>query len=223
MKKFILLLSCLYSVGLYAADGEPKTSSLGSVESQVHKNTDSQVDASYLEQLANMSHTGFYALGFLGLGYHRAKLVDQAYRAYSTQYGALAGYGRMLQNNRYLGAEVVYTWDLFDKRKGNSHFRRGNAYELVARYGKTIQANFLPYMRLGVGYQDYQYFAGTKKTDFHGVLLTPGVGVQAFFGQNLFLRVETNYQFTTSVKNKGVKVNRKPQGPSIWGGVGIVF
>lgn len=224
MQKFLKLLICsLWCVTLHAEGDDQMQSSIGAIESAQHKTTDDHVDAVYLQQLAATSHSGWYTLGFLGLGYYKSKLANQNYKDHSAQYGAIFGYGRTLQNNRYIGAEAVYTRDLFDKHKGNTRFRRSNEYELVGRYGKIIQANFLPYMRLGIGYQDYQYFSNTHKTDFHGVLLTPGVGVQAFVKCNAFIRVETNYQFTTSVKNKGIKVNRKPQGPSIWGGVGVVF
>jgi hypothetical protein len=160
----------------------------------------------------------------LGLGYHKAKLADQHYKDKSAQYGVIAGYGKELENKRYGAVEAVYTRDLFDKHKSNNtRFRRSNECELVGRYGKIIQANFLPYMRLGIGYQDYQYFANTKKTSFQGMLLTPGIGVQAFVKCNAFIRAEASYQFATSVKSKGIKVNRKPHGPAIWGGFGLVF
>lgn len=219
-KLFIILMCSLWVANLHA---EETAASIGSVEDGHHRTTD-DVDTAYLQQLASMSHTGPYALGFLGLGYHKSKLVDQNYKDKSAQYGVIAGYGKELERKRYLALEAVYTRDLFDKHKrNNTRFRRSNEYELVGRYGKIIQANFLPYMRLGVGYQDYQYFANTKKTSFHGILLTPGIGVQAFVKCNAFIRVEASYQFTTSVKSKGVKVNRKPQGPAVWGGFGLVF
>lgn len=224
MQKFLILLACsVWSITSQAEDEEPAPSSIGAVESSQHKTPDDSIDAAHMQELLNASHSGFYGLGFLGLGHHKSKVADQTYKAYSTQYGMIAGHGCTSENKRYLGAEVVYTRDLFDKRKGSTRFRRSNAYELVGRYGKIIQANFLTYMRLGIGYQDYQYFAATKKTNFYGVLLTPGVGVQAFVKTNVFIRAETNYQFTTSVKSKGIKINHKPHGPSMWGGVGIIF
>ena len=219
-KLFIILISSLWVSNLHA---EEPSASIGSVEDGQHK-TMGDADKAYLQELSKMSHSGAYALGFLGLGYHKSRLADQNYKDKSGQYGVIAGYGRTLENKRYLALEGVYTRDLFDKHKrNNTRFRRSNEYELVGRYGKIIQANFLPYMRLGIGYQDYQYFSNPKKTSFHGVLLTPGVGVQAFVRCNAFIRAEASYQFATHVKSKGIKVNRKPQGPAIWGGVGLVF
>jgi opacity protein-like surface antigen len=224
MQKFFVILMCSLWVVAVHAETEPVSASIGSVEDGQHKTTD-DMDTAYLQELAKMSHAGPYALGFVGLGYHKSKLVDQHYKDKSGQYGAIVGYGRTLENKRYWSLEGVYTRDLFDKHKSdNTRFRQINEYELVGRYGKIIQANFLPYMRLGVGYQNYQYFSSSNaKTSFHGVLLTPGVGVQVFVRCNAFIRAETSYQFATKVKSKGLKVNRKPQGPAIWGGVGLVF
>lgn len=178
---------------------------------------------------ANIS-TGFYLGATAGYGATTGKFTSsnagvatngsQDFGGNAANIGLIGGYG-WVTGCMYYGGEIGYSFENTKVRDnlGNAanvratELKRNGYFNAALRGGYLFTPNTMFYVRLGVNWGKWTLNAPTAVA---GVTLTgsknrmsftPGVGLETAIHKNVYLRVEYNYEFGSSVRAKQNNVN----------------
>ena len=159
---------------------------------------------------AQKKFEGSYVGGGLGYGYTKASFGDQTFKGMSLSMQTFTGYG-IVSEKKYYGVEGTLGYDSFSKNKASNRLKRQQFFGASFRLGKVLRGNFLPFMRAGVGYENFSLRLSDKPTDhFNAWVLGFGVGAEALVTDTFFIRSEIQYKFATSLPGLKERSAKKP-------------
>ena len=177
---------------------------------------------------ANIS-TGFYLGATAGYGATSGKLTGAGVNGAGAQVavngsndiggnaaniGIIGGYG-WVTGCMYYGGEIGYSFentkirDNFNNAAnvGTAELKRNGYFNAALRGGYLFTPNTMFYVRLGVNWGKWTFNVPTTPTatltgSKNRMSFTPGLGLETAIHKNVYLRVEYNYEFGSSVRAK---------------------
>ena len=177
---------------------------------------------------ANIS-TGFYLGATAGYGATTGKITtnnegvatngSQDIGGNAANIGIIGGYG-WVTGCMYYGGEIGYSFENTKIRDnlgnaanvGATELKRNGYFNAALRGGYLFTPNTMFYVRLGVNWGKWTLNVPATATvtltgSKNRMSFTPGVGLETAIHKNVYLRVEYNYEFGSSVRAKVNNVN----------------
>lgn len=154
-----------------------------------------------------------FTMGFgVDYGYNRAKFNDALFKGASVAEKIFGGYGRVY-DEVYVGLEIAAGYDNFSqtvKKTPSKKLSRGYFFEGAFRIGQVIRSNFLPFLRVGMGYDQYGLRLQGQKRSFYAQALLVGLGTDAFIDESWSIRSEVSHNWAFKIDANNMSVNKKP-------------
>ena len=151
--------------------------------------------------------------GFIGLQggyqYNRADFNGQSYKGMSFVPQIFSGYG-WIKDQSYYGVEGSIGYDSFSRKKESSKLEKSWVLDGSFRIGKVIRSHFLPFIRIGAGYQSYTLRLEKTRSSFGAYMAFLGFGVDAFIHEDFSIRSEFLHGRTVGFSRLKSSAHKKP-------------
>lgn len=148
-----------------------------------------------------------------GYGYSRGDFNNTVFRGTSLTGKVFGGYG-WVQNDLHWGIEIDAGYDNFSKTVKKfppQKLSKGHFFEGSFRIGQVIRTNFLPFLRFGMGYEQYRFISrDLEKKSFYAKTLLIGLGTDAIIHKDWSIRSEISHNWAFKVNSNTIPVGRKP-------------
>jgi len=153
---------------------------------------------------------GGYLGANIGVIHNNAKIENRAFSGTGVSGGLYGGYGWGFKKV-YGSAELEVNYGSVKTTK-ETNYKLRSTYDvsLAGRVGMVIKGAYLPYVRLGLGINGYNYYISNKKNQFNTFFVAPGVGFEALLS-SFMLRIEAGYSIPISTGGIAkTTIQRKP-------------